>query len=159
MNTPETNTSRARALTYEHLVIREAMKRIESNIDRSAAESGNRARRWDLLSLVASFRDHLTRHFCLEDAEGILGAAARYYDAETRRHADGLVEEHRGFEARLERIHDRIGRAAREPTLPSKAAAEPYEEDLRGLLRDLARHERAEAKLLEQVILRESKGA
>lgn len=156
MNAPETGAIRARQLAREHFVIREAMKRIESRIDGEADESEERALLWDIFSLVGSLRDHLTRHFRLEEAGGLLCGAVQHGVAETQRFADGLVAQHRDFEHRLERILDQLDSAVRDARRPSKAATDSYEQALRSLLRDLASHEREEAGLLEQVILRES---
>ena len=146
-------STRARELAREHFVIREVMQRIETQIERTVSRPDDRALHWDVLSLVSSFRDHLGRHFALEEAGGLLGDTAQYHDDETRRMADELVSQHRGFERRMDRIQNRLGLGVRDSELPLRELAGSYQRDLRELLAELAQHERAENLLLQRAVL------
>jgi hypothetical protein len=147
-----TQTTRARELAHEHFVIREVMQRIEAQIERTN-QAEDRALHWDLLSLVSSFRDHLGRHFALEEAGGLLGDAVEYYDDEARRMAVELIEQHRGFERRMDRIQNQLGLGVRDTKLSLPDLAHSYQPQLRELLADLSTHERAENLLLQRAIL------
>jgi hypothetical protein len=64
-----------------------------------------------------------------------------------------LIEQHRGFERRMDRIQHQLGLGVRDTKLPLPDLAHSYQPQLRELLADLSTHERAENVLLQRAIL------
>ena len=144
-----TTTSRNRQLAREHAHIREAIEAVVSRLERTADHPEDRSALADLLEQVVSFREHLERHFWLEEAGGLLGDAVQYYAPEARRKAEELVTEHRDFERRIARINEQLYQALHDPLGLRRAPAL----DLSDLLRDLTDHERAETELSGRLLL------
>ena len=148
MTTSATGTSRVREIEKEHAAVRAMMVRIVEKLDRLRTDPSEPGETWNLPMLVKTLRNHLKRHFEIEEGGGLLGAATEYYEPRARRIVEKLVSEHRNYEAWMDQIIAEIG----DGTVPPVEAQRRYERELRRLLADLARHEAVENGLLAEIV-------
>ena len=151
MGSKRAQQNRIREIAAEHAVIRETMRRIEEELDRLVDQPAREGDDWELPELVRSFREHLARHFQLEEQGGLLGQAVQYYDERSKEAAAGFVSQHRGFERTIDQIIAEFEKAV-DCKVPAPTVQSCYDRDLRKLLTDLASHEHAENELLESVV-------
>jgi len=151
MGSKDVQQNRIREIAAEHAVIRETMRRIEQELDRLVDQPAPEGDDWELPDLVRSFREHLGRHFQLEEQGGLLGGAVEYYDARSQEIAAQLVSQHRAFERTIDQIIAEFEKAV-DCKVPAPAVQSCYDRDLRKLLTDLSSHEHAENELLDAVL-------
>ena len=100
---------------------------------------------WDLPLIVASLRDHLERHFALEEHGGPLDQALHTAPA-VRAEVEQLVQEHRRFSARLERLLVEMDSGF----IPPRRVQECFDLELRQVIADLREHEGTELLLFDR---------
>ncbi len=152
MRGTRTERSRIQEISEEHAVIRATMQRIHAALDRLLAHPARSGEEWELPALLRSFREHLRRHFELEESGGLMEDARDYYDPSTRHKVETLVSEHRDFERRVTRILDEVNGGI----VPAAIVQSCHDRELRNLLADLTRHENVEIALLQTLICREA---
>jgi len=145
--TPESRGDR------EHGEIHAAMAEIEAILDHWAAEPVPTRDADGLSEKISALRARLRRHFRFEEQEGIL-ARREGLEPEDRRFVEELLLQHRTLEERLSKTTEEVGGAdglrARIPTIVVR--------EMRGLFRDIRRHEAQEELLQRRAHWRRSSG-
>lgn len=139
--------SRLRRIAEEHEAIRAVLDDIDRELDKAPANPSD-AGTWILPGLARSLRDHLVKHFALEEAGGLLGDAAAYFPPWAQEAVSDLIDEHRRIEHAIGRICDEI-----DPYfVPSATVQECFRAELHKLVASLDRHEADENALLGKVL-------
>lgn len=139
-------------IAEEHAVIRATMRQIHAELDRLLAHPARSGGEWELPALLRSFREHLVRHFELEESGGLLGDAKGFYNTSTQRIVETLIAEHRDLKRRVTRILDEVSGGV----VPGPIVQSCHDREIRKLLTDLTRHETVENALLQTLICREA---
>jgi iron-sulfur cluster repair protein YtfE (RIC family) len=138
---------RYRQVAREHALVRERIERIEALLDDLRRRPERASTDATLHKLVVDLRDHLRRHFALEESGGLLGDAVQYYDPGTGRKVEDLVAEHREFEQQLDALvatTERVGAAEIEVAR--------LDAEARALIESLRTHENAENDLVQRLV-------
>ena len=141
-----------REIAKEHAAIHEVIRRIEQELDRLLAHPAELGGRWELPDLTKSCREHLMKHFQLEERGGLLGDEVLRCSPEVQRTVTELIKEHRDFERRISRIVEELDTGF----VPSDTVQNCFDGELRSLIADLARHESVESELFLKTLRRES---
>lgn len=139
------NVDMAMRIATEHLSYRSLVEEIESDLERIRADAS--ASIDELQDLLVAFTKQMRRHFALEERGGLYDVY-RSHDTASRRHAQAMLDEHRDFSERMQRILRGVRslRGGDDPDL------ERTERELRELFHDLDRHERVEDALLKRLV-------
>ena len=152
MTGKSTKADLARMVAEEHASMRRSIETIRHELERLQREGGIERGSGRLPSLLGDFRDHLRRHFELEETDGLLGEEAN--DPGTQRIIERLLAEHRDLEQRVDRLVDEARRAeARDAGLSAAFA-----EELHDVLVFLFRHEQMENRLVQQLVYQDHGG-
>jgi len=130
----------------EHAAIDRIVAEILDELDWLEKRRAKVGEPWDLPLIVGSLRDHLRRHFALEERGGPLDQAL-HDDPGVRAEVAELVEQHRGFTARLERLLVEMDGGF----IPPRSVQTCFDLELRQIISDLREHEGTELLLFDRV--------
>lgn len=132
----------------EHRLLRQAIHRLEIDLDRLLDRPARPMETWELPGLVRGLRDGLRAHFELEERRGPLAQTSDAGDGRIANEMRALVAEHRAFERALERLEAELSCGF----VPGGTVQRCFDGELRTLLSDLTRHEAREGILFAQLV-------
>jgi hypothetical protein len=130
----------------EHAAIDHLVTEILDELDWLEKHGAKIGEPWDLPLIVASLRDHLERHFALEEHGGPLDRAL-HVSPGVRTEVTGLIVEHRVFSARIARLLTEMDCGF----LPPRTVQACFALELRQVIADLREHEGTELLLFDRV--------
>lgn len=139
------NVSLATRIATEHLSYRSLMEEIETDLARVSQTSA--ASIDGLKKLIRSFTSQVRGHFALEEKGGLF----EVYDEHPlafRKHARAMLDQHRDFLERLQRILETTNTLER----LDGPEFERFSRDLRELIAALRKHEQDEDELLDRLV-------
>jgi iron-sulfur cluster repair protein YtfE (RIC family) len=151
---PDSKRDIAKVIAEEHAALKTEIRNLEADLNELDEGLEGEPARQLLLEDLRLFREHLRRHFQLEEQNGYLPAIAGK-DPGTQREIDDLVAEHRRFETDTDDLLERLGDAQK----AARELAGSFRTALRAMLARLAIHESKENALFQRVLGRDIGGA